>query len=397
MLSRNPITQLSRRLLPLTVIAGLAIAGCQTVPAAAPTVPAPSPTASKVKQVMGSPDPSVQVFLWGNPGTTDRDLKLAKDAGFTWVKQMFQWNYIEGKGKGQYEWNEPDRIVEDVRQHDLKILARVDIAPNWARPADSDKSLHGPPVNYADYGEFLYDLASRYRGRIQAYQIWNEPNLMREWGGQAPDPVAYTELLKVAYEAIKAGDPDAIVISSGLSPTTASGVFAMPDVEYLQAMYDAGAGAYFDVLGVHGAGFRSEPEADPALIAQDVVATNGDPSSPDLKRVYAFRHIEDLREIMVRNGDEHKQVAVLEFGWTSDQRSGSPYAWYSVSEDVKADYLVRSFDYARKNWQPWIGVMSAIYIAAPHWTPNDEQFYWSITDPSGLTRPAYEALKLRRK
>ena len=339
----------------------------------------------------------MQVFLWGNPGTTDRDLKMVRDAGFTWIKQMFQWNYIEGKGKGQYEWHEPDRIVEAARKHDLKILARVDITPAWARPPDADKTLHGPPVNFQDYGDFLRDLAARYRGQIQAYQIWNEPNLMREWGGAPPDPVQYTALLKVAYEAIKASDPNAIVISAGLSPTTASGAYAMPDVEFLQKMYDAGAGQYFDMLGVHGAGFRSEPEADPAVVASDPVATNGDPSSPELRRVYAFRHVEDLREIMIRNGDEHKQVAVLEFGWTSDQRPGSSYAWYAVPENVKADYLVRSYTYAREHWQPWIGIMSAIYIAAPHWTPNDEQYYWSITDPSGTPRSAYEALKTMRK
>ncbi|HEX2172054.1 MAG TPA: cellulase family glycosylhydrolase [Dehalococcoidia bacterium] len=359
--------------------------------------PSPSPTDSRVKQLTASPDYSLQVFLWGNPGTTDRDLKLVRDAGFTWIKQMFQWNYIEGKAKGQYEWHEPDRIVEATKKYDLKILARVDVTPFWARPAGSDKTLHGPPENLADYGEFLRDLAARYKGQIKAYQIWNEPNLMREWGGEAPDPVKYTALLKIAYEAIKASDPDAIVISAGLSPTTASGAYAMPDVEFLQKMYDAGAGKYFDQLGVHGAGFRSEPEADPAQVALDPVASNGDQSPPELRRVYAFRHIEDLRQIMIRNGDERKQVAVLEFGWTSDKRSGSPYAWYAVSEAVKADYLVRSYTYARENWQPWIGIMSAIYIAAPHWTPNDEQYYWSVTDPSGATRPAYDALKAMRK
>jgi histidinol dehydrogenase len=46
----------------------------------------------------------------------------------------------------------------------------------------------------------------------------------------------------------------------------------MPDVEFLQKMYDAGAGKYFDQLGVHGAGFRSEPEADPGVVALDLAA-----------------------------------------------------------------------------------------------------------------------------
>jgi len=61
---------------------------------------------------------------------------------------------------------------------------------------------------------------------------------------------------------------------------------------------------------VHAAGYRSPPEADPAKVAKDTAATNNDPSSETLKRTYAFRHVEDLRQIMLQNGDGAKQVAV---------------------------------------------------------------------------------------
>ena len=60
-----------------------------------------------------------------------------------------------------------------------------------------------------DFGDFCGALADRYRGRIGAYQIWNEPNLSREWGDEAPDPAGYTALLRVCYQAIKAVDPQA--------------------------------------------------------------------------------------------------------------------------------------------------------------------------------------------
>ena len=346
---------------------------------------------------MTSPDYAMQVMLWGNAPTTERDLELVKNAGFRWIKQMFQWNYIEGKGKGRFEWNEPDRIVSAVEAKKLKILARLDVAPMWARGPDADPGLHGPPTNYQDFADFVGALAQRYKGRIGAYQIWNEPNLAREWNGQAPSATDYVKLLKLAYQAIKAADPEAIVISAGLSPTTASGAIATPDVEYLKQMYAAGAKEYFDMLGVHGAGFKSPPEADPAVVARDPALTNNDPSPENLRRSYSFRHIEDLRQVMVANGDEKKQVAILEFGWTSDQRPESQYAWHAVSEEMKAQYLVGAFKYAREHWQPWIGVMSLIYICSPSWTPNDEQYWWSITDEKGNPRPAYNALKEMKK
>ncbi|HLB12269.1 MAG TPA: cellulase family glycosylhydrolase, partial [Dehalococcoidia bacterium] len=355
------------------------------------------PKVSPPLDKMSSPDYAVQAVLWGQYDTTERDLRLVKDAGFRWVKLMFQWDYIEVKGKGQFEWNESDRLVKLTSDLGLKLLARLDFVPKWARAPGADPKVNGPPAKYQDYFDFVGAVARRYKGKIAAYQIWNEPNLAREWDGKVPNAKEYVDLLKGAYEAIKGADPQAIVITSGLSPTTAPPPTAIPDIEYLRQMYAAGAKDYFDMLGVHAAGYKAAPEADPAEVARDKALTNNDPSPENLKRTYSFRHVEDYRKVMEELGDVEKRVAILEFGWTSDKRAGSPYAWHAVSEEEKADYMVRAYQYAQKNWKPWIGVMSLIYIAAPYWTPNDEQYYWSITDEKGNPRPAYQRLKAMSK
>ena len=158
-------------------------------------------------------------------------------------------------------------------------------------------------------------------------------------------------------------------------------------------MYAAGARDSFDVLGVHAAIFKAEPCTDPAVVAQSSEFTNGDPSSPDLKRSYAFRHVEDVRAMMVQQGDDSKQLGVLEMGSTTDARPGSPYAWFAVDRDQQARNLVAAFQCARQNWQPWMGFMTVIYIPDPSWTQQDEQYWWSITNPDGTPRPAYTALK----
>jgi hypothetical protein len=332
------------------------------------------------------------VFLWGNPGTTARDLQLARDGGFHWVKQRFEWRNIEGKNKGNFEWNEPDRIVDAISQSGLKIVARVDNQPKWAS-ASIQWPGSGPPDNMKDWTDFLTALAGRYKGRIQAYEIWNEPNLDREWGGKTPNANEYTAMLKSSYQAIKTADPQALVISAGMSPTTTNNAQAIPDLDFIRQMYAAGASSSFDVLGAHAAIFKAEPCADPAEIAQSVELTNYDPSPPALKRVYAFRHIEDVRALMVQQGDSAKQMSVLEMGSTTDARPDSPYAWFSVDRDEQARRLVSAFQCARQNWQPWMGLMTVIYIPDPHWTQQDEQYWWSITNPDGSLRPAYTSLK----
>jgi hypothetical protein len=340
---------------------------------------------------MNSPEYGMQAFLWWRPEVASRDVQVIADAGFGWVKVIFGWRDIE-LAKGTFDWSHTDAIVEMANAEGLDLLVRIDFQPEWT---GGGYPTSGPPDDPQDLKDFVSAVASRYTGRIRAYQVWNEPNLGREWGGQTPDPGAYVTLLRTAYAAIKQADPNAMVISAGLSPTGTWDEQTRPDDWYLESMYiamDGGSEGYFDVLGAHGAGYLSPPETDPATVAADP-ALGG-------HRSMAFRRVEDLRAIMVKYGDEDKQIALLEFGWTSDTRPDSPYFWHAVSEETKADYMVRAYQFARDNWSPWIGVMSLIYVSDPDWTPNDEQYWWSITDPSYpnfAPRPAYVALKAMEK
>lgn len=365
------------------------------LPPTATAVPSPTlvpATPTPIPKGMLSPDYSIQVFLWGS-ASAQRDLGLVKELGFRWIKQGIEWRYIEPHQKGVYEWNEPDRLLKMIGDLDLQVIARVDNQPVWAR-SDKVFPADGPPDKLQDFADFLNAVAKRYKGQIQAYEIWNEPNLAREWGGKAPSSKDYVALLKVAYEAVKAADPDATVISAGLAPTTAGAPVAMPDVEFVKGMYQAGGAKYFDMLGVHGAGYKAPPDMSPDAVGDDPTYNHGEKGAG---RIYCFRHVEDVRQVMVDNGDAAKRVAVLEFGWTTDPRPDSPYKWHAVTEQQQADYLVGAYAWAKAHWQPWIGAMSAIYIAAPYWTPNDEEYYWSITLPDGTPRQAYRALAQMKK
>ena len=344
----------------------------------------PTPT-SWPRSRMASPEYGLQAFLWWHEEAARRDLQLVHDAGFGWVKQHVAWREVEGIKKGHFDWYFTDRIVGDAEELGLKVLFRLDREPVWAVPPEGTFSDSGPPGDPQDFGDFCHAMAERYQGRVQAYQVWNEPNLAREWGGREPNPAQYVELLRVCYIGIKTADPDALVISAGLSPTGNGPPGALPDPDYLTGMYEAGAAPYFDVLGVHAPGFLYPPETPPEEVAE---RHNG-------YRFFCFRHVEDLREIMVRCGDGDKQVAVLEMGWTTDPVHPA-YAWFAVTSEQKADYLVRAFRYARENWSPWIGLMTVISIADPQWTPDDEQYWWAITEPGWPethVRPAYEALR----
>ena len=319
---------------------------------------------------------------------------LAQEAGLTWVKQQFAWRDIEGAAKGKFDWSHADQAVYAANAKGVDILARVDNAPEWAAPGcyNAEKKTMGPAKNTQDWVAFLTAFVTRYKGRIRAYEIWNEPNLAREWCNQPPNPTAYIALLKISYQTIKAIDPNAMIISAGLTPTTRNDSQAMPDSQYVEKMYAAmnnKSDGYFDVLGIHAAGFKAPPEMSPDDVAKNREYNNNDGPAG---RIYSFRHAEDIRKIMVARGDSAKQIAILEFGWTMDNIHPA-YSWFSVDEQTHGKYVVNAFTYAKKNWAPWIGAMFVIYLANPDWTKDSEEYWWSINEPDGTPRAAYVRLK----
>ncbi|MBI4491588.1 MAG: hypothetical protein HY690_02205, partial [Chloroflexi bacterium] len=258
---------------------------------------------------------------------------------------------------------------------------------------------NGPPDNYQDFADFVSALVSRYKqgspiGRLHAIEIWNEVNLAREWGDKAINQAQaadYVRLLKLAYQAAKAADPSITVVTAGLSPTGWNDDTARPDDTYLQWLYDAGMKGSYDVLGAHG----NTQAPDPTLAIGTWKGCDGGARYCEHGSFY-FRRIEQLRDLMVKNGDAARQIWLLEFGWTSDMVHPS-YSWYAIPEDRKAQNIVRAFQFARQSWAPWIGVMMLWTLPDPSWTRDREEAWWAIMDPDGTPRPAYSALLEARR
>jgi hypothetical protein len=355
---------------------------------------------------MPNPGYGVHLFLGYSDAATRRDLSLAKNAGFNWVKQRMDWDALSPDEQGQMKAEvlaKYDFIVDAAAAQGLKLIARIGSPPAWAaslkktivsytktapaNPPPDDLSETGPLAN------FLYGLASRYKGRVAGWQIWNEPNLYREWG-KTPSPAEYARLLKTASHVIKIADPNALVISAGMSPTGTMPPEAVPDDTYIDQMYQAFANrssdGYFDVLGAHGAGYKAPPEMDPAQVAGD--------KNYGGSRFFCFRRVEDLRAIMEKYGDAKKQVALLEFGWVIDggAKLDPSYRWYAQTAEVQGDYIVRAYKWAKEKWSSWIGVMTLIYILSPDVKDTEEYYWWAITNPDGTTRPAYAKIKAWR-
>ena len=220
----------------------------------------------------------------------------------------------------------------------------------------------GMPADLDQRGDHVEETARAGLGFVEAYEIGNEPNVERFWGGASPAPDQYVEVLKVAYERIKAVDPAATVVSGGLAPVgriegTCNGwngndCHAMDEREFARQMFLLGAGDYFDAFGYHPYGFAYAPETDPESVS------NG----------FAFRGVEVMHDLLEQHNLGHKPVWATEFNWLRDwtEEGGMPsdcrsdyeadFSWMEVPEVQQAGYITRAFQYADENW-PWMGAM----------------------------------------
>ena len=264
-----------------------------------------------------------------------RTLEMVREMGAPWIVEYFPWGYYEPR-PGHYRWDHPDLVIRAARHEGLQVIARLGYVPEWARP-DNTSTSYLDESHFDDFAAFAATFARRYRGQVKYIIVWNEPNLSLEWGYRPVDPTGYTDLLCRTYRAIKRVAPDVHVLGGALAPTLAppGSEWGMNDLAFLQAMYDAGAGACFDVLAVHAYGWTF-----PALMPPAADAVN-------------FRRTELLRDIMVRNGDAKKPVIITEGGWNDHPRwTKAVRPMQRVLYTLQAYELVKQWDWALA-FTPW--------------------------------------------
>lgn len=319
----------------------------------------------------------------------EKTVRMASEAGIGWAKQQFRWAEIEPQRKSEFvdplskesSWKKYDSIVELCEKYGLQIIARLDRPPIWAH----GDTLHPerPPLNFEDYGDFVYVFVERYKGRVKYIQIWNEPNIYPEWGNRPVDPEEYVELLKIAYLRAKEADPNVYVLSAPLAitlgePATEPGRWrSMNDLEFLEKMYQAGAKDYFDILSANAFGMDSPPDAPP------------DP------KVLNFSRVLLQRQIMEKYGDEDKPIWFNEYGWNAAPSDfpEEKLIWKRVDEELQARYTLLGIEMARREW-PWAGVFNIWYFRhVGDLSPDSADYYFRMVDVDFTPRRVYYAVK----
>lgn len=297
-----------------------------------------------------------------------RTLVLAREMGATWIVEYFPWAYIEFEA-GRYDWSHSDVIIAHAANQGLKVVARLGMVPDWARPAPEVQETTFTYLDesaYASFAAYAAAFVARYGDTVPTIIIWNEPNLSYEWGFRPVDPEGYVKLLATVYPLVHQAHPQVKVLAGALAPTLEpeDSPAGLNDLLYLERMYQAGGSAVFDGLAAHAYGLGFPPEAEP---------------SPELLN---FRRVELLREIMVRNGDAAKPIFVTEGGWNDHPR----WTW-AVKPNQRVSYTLGAYAWALNEW-PWCPAVVLWVFRTPAPLRNYQDYYAFVTSDF-RERPIY--------
>lgn len=160
------------------------------------------------------------------PSDWDEVLQKASDTGIDWAREEFNWDVIEPVNN-TYSWTAMDAVVDAYQEYNIDVLGLLTYSSTWASSNVGSSDYQFYPPDIEAWRDYVAQVSYRYKGKVDAWEIWNEPNHSGFWKGTVEE---YAELLQVAADEIHEQNPEARVVLGGLSGS---------DYEYLEQVLEA--------------------------------------------------------------------------------------------------------------------------------------------------------------
>ena len=321
-----------------------------------------------------------------------------KPTGVGWIKMQANWEFLQPTPSTEpgAAFNLFQSHVQRAHNEGFNVLISVVKAPDWARNTDE---ADGPPSDPQLLANFITLLLGAVGEQTSAIEIWNEPNLQREWVGNLPfNGAGYMQLFRPAYDAVRAYSQTMPIVTAGLAPTGTTELGSIDDRVFLQQMFDAGLRDYVTdqqvAIGVHPYSWGNPPDA---RCCNNVPDRGWD----DDPHFFFMNTIEDYRNIMVQNGWEQRAMWSTEFGWAtwSGIPSEPPEVWMTYNTpEQQAEYTLRAFEIGQS--RDYMGPMflwNLNFANDALLEERNEMVGYSLFIPGLEFRPLYNELVNRPK
>jgi polysaccharide biosynthesis protein PslG len=286
-------------------------------------------------------------------------LDRVEEAGIGWIRIDMVWAAVE-RQPGKYDWKLYDRLVAAAEERGLQVLAILAYTPKWAT---SGAELSGVPRDGADWRRFCTRAATRYRGRIRYWELWNEPNLPRFWSGTRQQ---YWDLILVpGAAAIRAADPQAKIVGPALAHVGSA------DWHHWLLQTLERAGSSIDVVSHHL--YDGDGHLD--------LSRKLDGSTPFANQPSLWGAVPpSVREVLKRADARDKPFWLTETGWQSGNGAAAQAANYT---GFLGTWLAAPAEPAA-----WIEKVFFYELA-----DGGPELSWGLLDTAGREKPAYGAYR----
>lgn len=275
------------------------------------------------------------------------------------------WLNIEPQ-RGRFDFERLDAFVGLAERRGASVMLVLGGTPRWAarevRASDAPWLGPGsasPPAEMGQWRRFVSAVAERYAGRIDAYEVWNEPNSLTFWSGT---PQEYGQVVRVAVAAIRAADPGARVLASGFTVGDVRGVARL--APWVAALGESGARV--DAVSVH---WYPRAGSDPLAVRGAVGRLRGLAARSGLAGVPVA-----VTEVNVRGGSalsaaqQRRWVTVLH-----DELDGlgvSPVVWYAWTDLGPPDLIAFHPGTPGARALAVLSRRTLVPSACPSWSPG---------------------------
>ena len=321
------------------------------------------------------------VFLYQSYYNRELALRHARELGVTRLRMNVLWNRIAPFQDAQrsvpqqviYNWGPYDALVDAAAAHGIKVQMTVaGPAPAWAN-GKHRAGLHNGAYkpNPRLYGRFLHDVALHFKGRVDRYSIWNEPNWPGWLAPQTSAPSRYARLYSAGYAAVKSADPSAKVLFGELAPQGRPGKSLAP----LAFLRQATAHHHFvaDGLAHHPYAFAVSPTSTTGGRDGATMATLG-------RLTHLLHRLARAGRLRTPSGGS-LPVYLTEYGYFARGPR-------SLGERRRARYLKKAFQMALRT--PSVRQMTQYTLIAP---PGHVSWDTSILSHRGAPTPSFNLLR----
>lgn len=299
-----------------------------------------------------------------------KDIFTARQGAIGWIRDECFWANVEKK-KGEYKIPEDFiNAVNYTKSHAMNVLLILNYG----------NTLYTPEVNYFPktdeeidaYASYCGFMARELKGKVDHFEIWNEPNTVR-YSGREITAAEYVKVLKRAYNAIKEENPDAYVLGGAIAASANCN-------DFLRGIFEEGAAQYMDALSIH-----------PYIYAQ----------IPNDSNKFSFANMDFQEEIMLEKAGRTVPIWITECGFantipdmSNEESKKEAEAENVLTEEQQGAYNVRNAVYYGADSR-----VEKVFLYELMDKPNNglpdptmQTYNYGITNYAGKPKAAYNML-----